>query len=93
MINNLLFLSLGPVFIIAFYVYNRDKYEKEPFSVLLKALFAGVLIVLPVMLIEKLIDLPSVKMEGIKAAAYTAFAVAGFEVFQMIRITGLTCRE
>ncbi len=78
MINSLLFISLAPVLIIAFYVYNRDKYEKEPFSVLLKALFTGVLVVLPVMIIEKLLDLPSRNMEGMKYVAYTAFVVAAF---------------
>ncbi len=56
MINNLLFISLAPVLIIGFYIYNRDKYEKEPFSVLMKALFAGVVIVLPVVLVEKFLD-------------------------------------
>ena len=78
MINNLLFISLAPVLIIAFYIYSRDKYEKEPFSILLKALFAGVIIVLPVVLIEKFLDSLSEGMEGLRAAAYTAFAVAGF---------------
>ncbi len=78
MINNLLFISLGPVLIIAFYIYSRDKYEKEPLSVLLKALFAGVVIVLPVVLIEKLLDSFSVETEGLSSAAYTAFIVAGF---------------
>lgn len=77
MFNNLLFIALAPVLIIAFYIYNRDKYEKEPLSILLKALLAGVLIVLPVVLIEKLFSLPSEAMEGLPAAAYTAFIVAG----------------
>jgi RsiW-degrading membrane proteinase PrsW (M82 family) len=77
MINNLLFVSLAPVFIIAFYVYSRDKYEKEPFSILLKALFIGVLIVLPVVLIEKLLTLFSRDTDGLAYAGYNAFVVAG----------------
>lgn len=76
MFNNLLFISLAPVLIIAFYIYSRDKYEKEPISFLLKALLAGILIVLPVVLIEKLLSIPSEGMEGLSYAAYTAFAVA-----------------
>jgi RsiW-degrading membrane proteinase PrsW (M82 family) len=76
MFNNLLFISLAPILIIAFYIYNRDKYEKEPIPLLLKALFAGILIVLPVVLIEKLLSYPSEMMEGLPAVAYTAFAVA-----------------
>lgn len=77
MLNNLLFISLAPVLIIAFYIYNRDKYEKEPISHLLKALLAGVIIVLPVVLIEKFLSMPSELLEGLPAVAYTAFVVAG----------------
>ena len=77
MINNLLFISIAPVFIIAFYVYYRDKYEKEPFSVLLKALFTGILIILPIVIIERILTLFSEDMEDLQNAAYTAFIVAG----------------
>ena len=77
MVNDLLFISLAPVVIIVFYIYRRDKYEKEPLSILFKALLAGILIVLPVGLIEKLLTIPSYNMEGISSAAYTAFIVAG----------------
>jgi RsiW-degrading membrane proteinase PrsW (M82 family) len=71
-----MFISLAPILIIAFYIYSRDKYEKEPLSFLLKALLTGVLIVLPVVLIEKLLSIPSKGMEGFSNAAYTAFIVA-----------------
>ncbi len=77
MINNLLFISLAPVFIIAFYVYSRDKYEKEPFLILLKAMLTGILIVLPVVLIEKLLMIFSKGSEGMAYAGYNAFVVAG----------------
>ena len=77
MVNDLLFISLAPVVIIVFYIYRRDKYEKEPLSILFKALMAGILIVLPVGLIEKLLTIPSYNLEGMSSAAYTAFIVAG----------------
>lgn len=77
MFNNLLFISLAPILIIALYIYNRDKYEREPLSFLLKALLAGVIIVIPVVLIERLLTFPSESMEGMTNAAYTAFIVAG----------------
>lgn len=76
MINSLLFISLAPVLIIALYIYNRDRYEKEPYSVLLKALFTGILIVLPAVIIEKVLDSFSGDLNGLKYAAYSAFAVA-----------------
>lgn len=78
MIQNLLFVSLAPVLIIAFYIYNRDRYEKEPLNLLLKALFAGVLIVLPAVLIEKYLTNIYFGNEGLAYAGYTAFVVAGF---------------
>jgi len=76
MFNNLLFISLAPVFIIAFYIYNRDKYEKEPFSILLKALIIGLLSALPVVLIENILDTLYKGPEGLNEAAYIAFIVA-----------------
>ncbi len=78
MINNLLFISIAPVLIIAFYIYNRDKYEKEPLSVLIKALFAGVIIVLPVVLTEKLLKSLFQDPGELQQIAYNAFIVAGF---------------
>lgn len=77
MMNNLLFMSLAPVLIIAFYIYIRDKYEKEPYAILFKALLIGVLIVLPVILMEKFLTLFFRSAEGLQYAAYTAFVVAG----------------
>ena len=77
MVNNLLLISLAPILIIALYIYSRDKYEKEPLSVLFKALLAGILIVIPIMLIEKLLTIPSENLEGVSYAAYNAFIVAG----------------
>ena len=77
MFNNLLFISLAPVFIIALYIYSRDRYEKEPVSLLIKALFIGILCVLPVLLIEGVLTRMYIGPEGISEAAYTAFVVAG----------------
>ncbi len=45
-------LSLAPVLIIALYLYSRDKYEKEPFSMLMKAMIGGIIIIIPAILIE-----------------------------------------
>lgn len=77
MLNSLLFISLAPVVIIAFYIYSRDRYEKEPASILIKALLTGALCVLPVLLTEGLLLKIYRGPEGIDEAAYTAFIVAG----------------
>lgn len=77
MLNDLLFISLAPVLIITFYIYSRDKYEKEPLPVLLRALLAGIIIIIPVVLVEKLLIGFSGDPEGLSTAAYHAFTVAG----------------
>lgn len=78
MFNSLLFVSIAPVLIIAFYIYSRDRYEKEPVYMLLKALFIGVLCVIPVVFIENIFTNFYSGSAGIKEAALTAFIVAGF---------------
>ena len=75
---NLIILSLAPVFIIAGYIYFRDKYEKEPIRLLLLALFLGALTVIPVMFIEGFLSGLSVLFNGLLKAAWNAFAVAAF---------------
>ncbi|MBA7516214.1 Protease PrsW [subsurface metagenome] len=82
----LLIIALAPVIIIAFYVYYRDKYEKEPVRLLLKALGVGCLITIPVVFIERFIasQMPSLSHTG--EAFYNAFLVAGFteELFKYL---------
>ena len=74
---NILFISLAPVLIILFYVYYRDKYEPEPWRMLLKALIVGGLITIPTVFIEMFLSsfAPEPKLAN---AAFTAFVVAGF---------------
>ncbi|MBO4504135.1 MAG: PrsW family intramembrane metalloprotease [Bacteroidales bacterium] len=39
----ILIASLAPVLLLLIYIYAKDKYQKEPFSMLMKALLGGVL--------------------------------------------------
>ncbi|MFO7574449.1 MAG: PrsW family glutamic-type intramembrane protease [Bacteroidales bacterium] len=78
MIRSLLFVSLAPVLIIAIYVFFRDKYEKEPVGRLLLALTAGLLIVPPVIAVERFLMLFSGRVDGIFYHFYHAFVVASF---------------
>jgi protease PrsW len=84
----LIVLALTPVFVIALYVYLRDKYEKEPLSQLLKALGAGILIVIPVVWIEQVFVhiRPPLTIHG--QAFYDAFLVAGLteELFKFLAL-------
>ncbi len=73
-----LLISLAPVLIILFYVYFRDKYEKEPISLLFKAILAGAIIVIPVIIVERIIGAFQPQLSQLLEAGYTAFLVAAF---------------
>ncbi len=78
--------SLAPVFIILFYIYFRDKYDKEPIGLLVKAVIAGMLVVIPVLFVGKILIAIEPAMGKIGNAAYHAFVVAGTteEVFKFL---------
>jgi len=85
---NLLVLALAPVVIIAAYIYFRDKYEKEPLRLLLFALLAGALSVIPILFLERFLDRFTVQFPWFLAAAWKAFAVAAFseELFKYLAL-------
>lgn len=85
---NLFILSLAPVIIIAVYIYFRDKYEKEPLKLLLFALIAGGLTVLPILFLESFLSSFTTLFYGLLAAAWKAFVVAAFseELFKYIAL-------
>lgn len=72
-----LLASLAPVVIILFYIYFRDKYEKEPLSLLIKTVVVGILVVIPVLFVERLLMAIMPPMGKIGVSAYQAFVVAG----------------
>jgi RsiW-degrading membrane proteinase PrsW (M82 family) len=74
---SVLLASLAPVFIILFYIYFRDKYEKEPLGLLIKALLLGIVIVIPVIFVERMLMTMMPQSSKVAAAAYHAFVVAG----------------
>lgn len=75
---NLLLLALAPVFIILVYIYVRDKYEREPFSLLLKAILLGVVITIPISLTESFLATFNSATTPFGFACYNAFIVAAF---------------
>ncbi|MBN2806725.1 MAG: PrsW family intramembrane metalloprotease [Prolixibacteraceae bacterium] len=74
--NGLIALALAPVLIIAFYIYFRDKYEKEPWGLLLKAMLMGVIIVFPVIFTEELMNSAGSAFRGVAKGFWDAFMVA-----------------
>ncbi len=85
---NLLILSLAPVIIIAAYIYFRDKYEKEPIRLLLFALIAGGLSVIPILFLENFLSSFTSMFYGLLAATWKAFVVAAFseELFKYLAL-------
>lgn len=85
---DLLILALAPVVIVAAYIYYRDKYDKEPIRLLIKALVAGAVIVVPVIFAEQFLSLFLPLFPGILNAAYHGFVVAGFteELFKFLAL-------
>lgn len=74
--TGLLVIALAPVFIIAFYIYFRDKYEKEPWALLLKAMLMGAIIVIPVIFAEEVMSSIGSTFTGVAKGAWDAFMVA-----------------
>ncbi|MBN1924931.1 MAG: PrsW family intramembrane metalloprotease [Prolixibacteraceae bacterium] len=86
--NGLLILALAPVFIIAFYIYFRDKYEKEPWGLLLVSMLAGAFITLPIIYAEEFMSFAGRGFEGILSGAWRAFMVAALceEAFKFLAL-------
>lgn len=82
----LFIIALAPVIIIAFYIYFRDKYEREPIGQLIKALVAGCLVPIPVLMVGKFLNLFIIEEAKTWNAFFTAFVIAAFneELFKYI---------
>lgn len=94
---NLIVISSAPVFILLFYVYYRDKYEKEPLSLLLKSLLAGAVITMPIYFAELGMSylLQSFRASVYSAAFNDAFMVAALceEAFKLAAVMLLVWRN
>jgi len=87
-------LAVAPVIIILFYIYFRDKYEKEPVILLLTGVFFGIVTAFPIIFFENFIDgfSPS---GGYAEAFFNSFCVAAFveEFFKFIVLLFLIGRN
>ncbi len=74
----ILIASLLPVFLLIIYVYANDRYQKEPFTMILKALFAGALAGILDVILLTVTGLSGIKFyDPLVNSAYTAFGLAG----------------
>lgn len=84
----LILLAVAPVVIIAVYVYIRDKYEREPLGLLLKALLAGALATIPIVIVNGWLEGFAGLFTGYQRAGYIAFVVAAL-VEESFKFTAL----
>src|SRR3990170_2301102 len=48
----LIVIALAPIVFLAWFIYTRDRYEREPRRLIVKTFFLGAILVLPVILAE-----------------------------------------
>lgn len=73
----LLAAAVAPSAALIYYFYARDKYEKEPRMLLLKAFLMGGGLVIPVLFVEMNVNVFEIAEDNLFAAGFTAFVVAG----------------
>ncbi|MBN2728686.1 MAG: PrsW family intramembrane metalloprotease [Bacteroidales bacterium] len=77
-------IAVAPIILLALYINYRDKYEKEPWYMLLLAIVAGALTVLPILPVEQWLSLVGYRLHlnHYGDSAWNAFVVAaGTEEF------------
>ncbi|MEN2983720.1 MAG: PrsW family glutamic-type intramembrane protease [Dictyoglomaceae bacterium] len=78
---SLLVLAIAPGIALAWYVYNKDRLEREPLRLLILSFALGVLIVFPAGLIELIIEFLAIfnKKDLISLALYCFFGIGLIE--------------
>ena len=74
----LLAIAILPVLILGFYINSQDKFQKEPFGMILKAFFFGALSILPAIFMESVLSEYTPTGMPVLEGAYTGYVVAGF---------------
>ncbi len=82
----LLLAAIAPSAAFMYYFYMKDKYEKEPRRLLIKAFLLGAISVIPILMVEMSLNVFERADESLIAAGYTAFIVAGLveEAFKFL---------
>ena len=70
-------LAIAPSIALLYYIYNRDRYEKEPRRMLIKAFLLGIAIVIPAGVIELVLSMIFPSEKGIISAIIRGFIIAG----------------
>jgi len=72
-----LILTIGPPILIAYYIYSKDLYDKEPGKVIMKCFGYGILIAIPIVILELFII--EIQMFSESIFLYSFFGVALIE--------------
>ena len=82
---DLFVMAITPSIALLLVVYLTDRYDREPLQLLIKVFFYGILISIPVIIIETILSIFNV-FHGLLNAFYTAFIVAGLteELFKRL---------
>ena len=76
MLTRLIIIAITPTVALALGIYLTDRYDREPWHLLLRIFLMGALSVIPVMLVQRALLSINV-FSGLLSVAYTAFIVAG----------------
>ena len=87
--------AVAPVLICIFYIYIRDKYEKEPVKLLAAGVFCGILITAPIVKAEELMTGLLPVTGKYMEAFFLSFAVAALveETFKFVCLFFLTWKN
>lgn len=90
----LIAIAILPVLILAFAVYRQDKFNKEPFGLLVKCFFFGALSILPAALLENVLSQFN-PGRPILSGVYTGYVVAGCceELFKLLMLAWAVWRS
>jgi len=69
-------IALAPTVIILFYIYIRDKYEKEPIKLLFTGVLFGIIITAPIVFVENFINKFEPENNIVANAFFTSFITA-----------------
>ncbi len=88
-------VALAPTLVCAFYIFIRDKYEKEPIQLLITGLIYGALIIAPIVQTENWVTLFIPNGGVLTEAFFVSFMVAGLveEFFKYIVLFFLVWRN
>lgn len=78
----MLALAVLPVIVLAVFIYRKDKFEKEPLKMLVRAFLFGCLSVLPAIFLESFLSslytgFGGDSLPGVFSGLYNGFVVAG----------------